>query len=51
MSKRITFNDTENDQALVKKIETYRKQKKLASFTQAVRELCEKGLLVEKLKK
>ena len=50
MAKTATFIDTGKDAELVKKIKAYQKQKKL-TFIDAVRELCDKGLTVEKLKK
>lgn len=50
MAKTVTFNDTGKDAELVKKIKAYQKQKQF-TFIDAVRELCDKGLTVEKLKK
>ena len=50
MSKVVTFNDAGKDAELVKKIKAYQKQKQF-TFIDAVRELCDKGLTVEKLKK
>lgn len=50
MAKTVSFIDTGKDKDLVKRIESYQKQKK-TTFIEAVRQLCDKGLTVEKLKK
>ncbi len=50
MAKAVTFNDTGKDAELVKKNKSYQNKKNL-TFIDSVRELCDKGLTVEKLKK
>jgi hypothetical protein len=50
MAKTVSFIDTGKDKDLVKRIESYQKQKK-TTFIEAVRQLWDKGLTVEKLKK
>ena len=49
LKKTATF--TEKDIELVKRIEKYQKDKKHKSFIDAVRELCETGLDIEKIKR
>ena len=51
MSKTASFNDSEKDKALVKRIEKYQKDKKHKHFIDAVRELCETGLDIEMIKR
>lgn len=50
MSKVVTFKEETIDKELVKKIKAYQKQKKLNSFTQAVRQLCDIGLKFDEIK-
>lgn len=50
MAKYVKLDELGKDKELVKQIEAYSKQKK-TNFTEAVRQLCDKGLTVEKLKK
>ncbi len=51
MPKTIKFNDNEKDKALIKRIEKYQKSKGISSFVQAIRDLCETGLDIEKIKR
>ncbi|WP_198021583.1 hypothetical protein [Ruminococcus sp. NK3A76] len=51
MKKYVTLTDSDRDKALIKRIEKYQKDKKLKSFVEAVRELCETALDFEKIKR
>ena len=51
MSKTATFNDSEKDKELVKRIVKYQKDKKHKSFIDAVRELCDIALKFDEIKK
>ena len=50
MAKTVSFIDTGKDKDLVKRIESDQKQKK-TKFIEAGRQLYDKGMTVEKLKK
>ena len=49
MSKKVTFNDSDSDKELVKRIEEYRKAHGLAHFVDAVRKLCKDALEIAKI--
>ena len=42
MSKVVTFTD--KDESLIRRIKNYQKEKKLSSFVEAVRQLCDTAL-------
>lgn len=52
MNNRIkTINFLKSDNELVKLIEKYQKEKGMASFTSAVRELCSDALILKEISK
>ena len=51
LKRTATFNDSGKDMDLVKRIEKYMKEKGKKHFIDAVRELCETGLDIEKIKR
>lgn len=49
MSKGLTFTNSEHDRKLIRDIEKYQHKNEIQSFVEAVRQLCEMALKVEKL--
>lgn len=47
----ISFGKNEHDKKLIEQIKAYQKRKKIKSFTEAGRQLCETGLQIEEIKK
>ncbi|MCR5817011.1 MAG: hypothetical protein K6F91_09025 [Ruminococcus sp.] len=49
--KTITLTDSKSDKELVDKITKYQRSKGKDSFVQAVRDLCDTALAIEKIKR